>query len=89
MRRRRTEISIETHQVWIFRRTTRAVVITCAECEGTPQMLTPEEAARLARVSPRVVYQWIEAGRIHFTETGDGIVLVCPAPLLTQPSWGD
>jgi hypothetical protein len=46
-------------------------------------MLTPEVAARLASVSPRTIYRWIEAGALHFTETPDGILLVCQASLFT------
>jgi len=45
-------------------------------------MFTPEVAARLASVSQRTIYRWIEAGSLHFTETPDGGLLVCQASLL-------
>jgi hypothetical protein len=31
-------------------------------------MLSADEAAILARVSPRVIYSWIEADKIHFSK---------------------
>ena len=40
-------------------------------------MLTADEAAIMARVSTRVIYQWIEADEIHFAETDDGLILIC------------
>lgn len=40
-------------------------------------MVTPEEAAVLACVSPRTIYRGVEAGRIHFMETPEGLLLIC------------
>jgi excisionase family DNA binding protein len=44
-------------------------------------MLTPTEAAWQTKVSQRVLYRWIEAGLIHFTETVDGGVFICLSSL--------
>jgi excisionase family DNA binding protein len=44
-------------------------------------MVTPDEAARLAGVTTRTVYRWIEAGKVHFAETPEGLLLVCPNSL--------
>jgi hypothetical protein len=41
-------------------------------------MVTPEEAARLAGVSWREMARRLEAGEVHFTETQDGRMQVCP-----------
>jgi hypothetical protein len=40
-------------------------------------MIAPEVAARLSAVSARTVYGWAEAGRVHFSETTDGLLLIC------------
>jgi excisionase family DNA binding protein len=40
------------------------------------QMISPDEAAALMNMSSRSIYQWIEAGRIHFQED-PGALLVC------------
>jgi hypothetical protein len=44
-------------------------------------MLRPGEAALLAGLSARAVYRLAEAGRVHFAETADGLLLVCPSLL--------
>ena len=51
-------------------------------------MLTPEEAARLACVSPRTVYRWVEAGRLHFSEMPDGGLFICLASLFAEVGYG-
>ncbi len=44
-------------------------------------MLTPEEAARLTGLSQRAICRGVEAGAVHFLETADGCLFVCPASL--------
>jgi hypothetical protein len=41
------------------------------------EMITPNEAAKLAGISSRSVYRLVEAESIHFTETHDGLLLIC------------
>ena len=85
MARRRTVTTIETHEVLIVRRMPRAKALLCLACPDESGMLTPHEAARLAGVSQITVYRWVEVGRVHFEETGDGGLFVCLAPLSTGP----
>ena len=40
-------------------------------------MVTPDAAANLAHVSPRTIYRWVESGKVHFTETTDGFLMIC------------
>jgi excisionase family DNA binding protein len=40
-------------------------------------MIAPDEAATLAGISSRTVYRWVETQSIHFTETHDGLLLIC------------
>jgi hypothetical protein len=40
-------------------------------------MLTPEDASAIAGVKPRLVYQWVESGLVHFSEARDGLLLIC------------
>jgi predicted site-specific integrase-resolvase len=44
-------------------------------------MVTTDEAAILARVSARTIFRWVEAGRVHYTETPEGLLLICPDSL--------
>jgi hypothetical protein len=78
--RKRTETVIETHEVWVIRRAAgHQRQVLCPICEEHSLMLKPEDAASLARVNSRQIYQWIEAGQLHFTETTDGNLFVCLA----------
>jgi hypothetical protein len=74
---KRTEITIETHRVLVIRRPKSSFLAWCAACAEQSQMITPVEAAVLARVSTRPIYRWIEADKLHFTETPDGLLHVC------------
>lgn len=56
----------------------------CGECAGEVPLLTPEEAALATGVGARAVYRLVEAGQIHFMETADGLLLVCPNRLKEQ-----
>ncbi len=79
--KRRTETIIETHEVWVMRSVLSNRQV-CVECSNEVEMLTPEEAAMLRSVSQMTIYRWVECGHIHFTETPDGKLFVCLAPLL-------
>lgn len=81
--KRRIETTIETHEVWVVRRRAKlSKTFCCAQCPGRAAMFTPEEAASLASVSQRTIYRWVEDGRLHFSETPDGGLLICQASLL-------
>jgi hypothetical protein len=50
-------------------------------------MITPDQAATLARVSVRTIFNWIEANHIHFVEGSDASLMVCTAALAGNNSW--
>src|SRR3982750_4288024 len=76
---KRTETTIETHEFWTIGRLLSPQQVRCDECEGSPDMITPEQAAVMARVTLRVIYRWVEDATVHFTETTDGRIFVCLA----------
>ena len=80
--KRRTEITIEKERVLLIRRRHASAVAWCASCHERVRMVTADEAARMAGVSPRTIYRWIEAERLHFIETPEGLLLVCINSLL-------
>ena len=41
-------------------------------------MLTPDQAATIANVSSRTIYRRVEAGEMHYLETAEGFLLICP-----------
>jgi excisionase family DNA binding protein len=44
--------------------------------------ISPKEAASAAGVTTRTIYQWLEAGKLHFSETTEGETLICLDSLL-------
>lgn len=79
--KRRVEITVETSRVLLTRGRTVAVNTWCAPCGGRVRMLTPEEAARLVGGTLRSICRRVESGSVHFTETADGSLLICPDSL--------
>ena len=74
---KRIEITVETDEVWVIRRPGRLVRAWCPTCGRQVGMVTPDEAAVVAGVSWRTMARWVEAEKVHFTETPDGLLLVC------------
>ena len=86
-RKRTTTISRETQEIFVITRQTQpAITSWCGECATEVNMLQPEEAAAIANVTTRVIYQWIEAALIHHSETETGNVVVCPKLLFQLPA---
>jgi hypothetical protein len=76
-KKRRTEITVETHEVTVIREAAKPSLAWCAGCEGEARMISPEEAAAVALTSTRRIYQQVEAGALHFIETQAGALLIC------------
>jgi hypothetical protein len=86
MKRRRVEVLIETHKVWIIREPGHTARDWCAECAVAAPMVTPDEAARLVCQSTRAIYRLVEERRLHYRETPLGALLVCLDSLLSGSS---
>jgi hypothetical protein len=76
-RRRRTETTIETHEVLTIRTSRGPAQVWCPDCGELATMVEPEAAARLAGMSTRLIYGQIEAGRLHYEENEEGLLLIC------------
>jgi hypothetical protein len=79
---RRTEVTVETDEITIIRRSQGVVATTCPQCAGTVAMITPEQAAIVASTNIRAIYRGLEAGWVHYAETPGGALMVCPASIL-------
>ena len=78
MKKRRTEISVETERMVVIRRPGKTSLLSrCEMCGERVEMLTVDHAAMLAGVGSRTIFHWVEAGRIHSSETAEGLLLVC------------
>ena len=74
---KRTVITIEKRQVQFIRGRRINAQGWCDQCGREVQLVTCDAAAELAGVSARAIFREVEAGRIHFTETQNGLLLVC------------
>jgi len=83
-KRRRTRTTVEVREVVVIRGSRKRNRIFCAECSGAAALLTVEEAVKISAISSRAIFRLIEEGEVHFTETVDGLTLICPATLLAQ-----
>jgi hypothetical protein len=81
--KRRREITIETERVLVVRSRSGSFTAWCEECGASSSMVTPEVAAAIAGVGSREIYRWIEEEKLHFSETGGGLVFVCCSSLPT------
>jgi hypothetical protein len=79
--KRKTKITVETDEVLIIRSSRTEVTAWCAGCNQHVRMVTTEQAASTAGRSLRWVLRQVEAGRLHFLETPEGGVLICPNSL--------
>ena len=70
------EITIETDRV-LFISSPRKVLGWCDTCGARSEMVPVDEAAALARVNSRTIFRWVEAERLHASETPQGSLLVC------------
>lgn len=88
MIKRRTEIIIETHEVFLVRNSRRSPGAWCDECAVESGMLSAEEVAAFCGVSARELSALIATRRIHFKETGAGELSICLRSLATARAFG-
>jgi len=75
--KRRTEITIEASRLTLISRGGGANSAWCPLCDAQVEMLSPDQAAILLRVSTRIIHQMVNEGKLHFIKTPDGLLLIC------------
>lgn len=76
--RRTMKIGLATQHVVSLTKRVYALEAWCNQCGEQRQMIHPGEAAARAGVSLRAIYRLVEAHKLHFIETPEGLVLICP-----------
>jgi hypothetical protein len=74
---KRTEITIESETVWVFRGT-EVRPEWCPECGHVVDAMPVDAAAQAAAVRSRAVFRWVEEGLVHYGETQHGLLWICP-----------
>ncbi len=72
-----TQITIETHSITIIRARGIRHSVHCERCGETVSAFAPEQIAAFLRLNLTEICRRIEAGKLHLTETGRGVALVC------------
>jgi hypothetical protein len=80
-KKKTTIVTIESHERTTLRHSPRSLVVWCEGCSADVSMISPNEAAVVARTDARAIFRDIEAGEIHFLEDESGTVLVCSKSL--------
>lgn len=82
---RRKEERIEIHERLIVRTPSGSPPALCDECSARDAiMLSPEHAATVTGITERLIYQWVEAGAIHYKEAPNGKLTVCIRTLISR-----
>jgi len=76
-RKTRTKITIETESLLVIKNSARRPFEHCEECQKLVAIVSPDEAAAIARVSLGQLYQYLKARTIHYRESGNCVIWVC------------
>lgn len=89
--KRRTEITIETDRLLVLGSGQHTAsgsherhlrpLIWCLSCADHVRPLSTDEAAIQAHVSSLTIFHWVESERLHYIESPDGLLLICPNSL--------
>jgi len=72
-----TEISVETTETILIRKSKQGASFWCGRCGMETGTLSVEEATMTMNVSAEAIFRWIEAGRVHCCEPQRGSLRVC------------
>ncbi len=81
--KKRMEITVEIDRVMLVS-SQKSQTLRCELCAAPVRMLTVDEAAALTGESSRSVYRRVESGELHFAETPEGRLFICPNSLSRQ-----
>ena len=73
----RTEITIETDEVFVVTQTGDKDFAWCAECKKPARTLTVKQAAAIAGVSTSAIRGRVDTGEVHFVETAERGMQIC------------
>ena len=82
MKKTRTRFFFERRQVTVVRRPPSVLEAFCETCSTRVRMMAPREAALCVGVETDAIYRQVAAKKIHFMETGEGLLFICRESLL-------
>jgi hypothetical protein len=83
-RRRTTEITIETEEVFVAHGRDSSILWWCDACGQQAPMVPPDEAARIGGLPLDCIAGLVDARKVHQCETGPSGRLICLVSLTRQ-----
>jgi len=81
---KRTEITVETHEVLIIRRGDSSVRTWCTECNAEVRMIPADQAVALAGIGMNGILAMVAAREVHWAQAGTCTPLICLASLVAR-----
>ena len=75
-----TRITLETERHLLISRR-ESLFALCEACGDEVRLVTVNEAAAIAGINSLSVYRLVDAGTLHYAETGAGELIICTASL--------
>ena len=82
--KRRTEITIETHETMIIRFQQSQIIVFCESCQMDSQHLSLVQAVSILSLSETEINLLVGEKHIHYLETETGEFLICGNSVLTN-----
>jgi hypothetical protein len=81
MRKIRTEVVIETTEVYVIKHRRLFLRTWCEDCGREVSLVSPSEAALLMFQEPDAIYSLIDERKVHFQFFGEQTPFICLASL--------
>ncbi len=75
--KRRTEITIETHEITVIKTNGKSHLAFCERCQKSVAAFAHEQVAMFFRLSLTEICRRVETEQIHLTRTKRGAALIC------------
>ena len=75
--KKRTEITLETHELTIVRFRQNRTIAYCAVCQQQTPHFSVVQSVSVLSLSESVIFRLAESGEIHSCETANGLLRLC------------
>ena len=82
--RKKTTVSVETERILTIRRRRLEIDGWCEGCGGQVKLVMPETASAMTGLSVRAICHLVDAGKLHFIETPNGLLTICLNSLIQE-----
>ena len=82
--RKRTEVTVETHEVLIIRKHDSSIRAWCMKCNAEARMIHADEAIGLTGISMTAILEMVAAGDVHWVQAGTCAPLICLKSLIER-----